>query len=269
MQYERLPMYHRIRDSIDAPKTPFEHILLVASNKPRRCIDLVWIVLGFDPFGFRVSTDWWADDFAFGMVSGVLRGTSASGVKPLSVELEPLCVSTNRRAFPGVNTDANEMELIASEVSEKRMTAYSEAVFLVELNADDMIRESLIEAAMHSPSEKRDLAAQIKMRLVRMFGRKKDDPAFVKAVDDAYLCHSTCKVGRHISQRIESEDGANVDWPSWLCLYRCCLDELKKTFGLPGDIFSDATLSGTDRVEDRRLGELPQRKNAANSNNPK
>ena len=62
MQYDRMEMYRRLRSQLTVPSSPFEHVLLVSSNTPSRCLDVVWIVLGFDPFGFRLSYSWRGPD---------------------------------------------------------------------------------------------------------------------------------------------------------------------------------------------------------------
>ncbi|MCR9118110.1 MAG: hypothetical protein NXI22_14335, partial [bacterium] len=56
-----------------------------------------------------------------------------------------------------------------------------------------------------------------------------------------------------------SEVGAadSIDWEAWLGLYRRCLAEAVEAHGLPGDPFTNATELVTDRVDSRRLGDLP------------
>jgi hypothetical protein len=263
MQYEQLPLYRELRRAIPFPETPFEHVLLVATNAPRRCLDLVWLVLGFDPFGFRLSTDWWGDDFALGLVSGVLRGTTSSAAVSLPVPLDPLCRPTSRRSFADVMPEGEERERVYEEVSRRRHDAYGEAVLLVEERADDLLRENFTESALLSSADARQVGTQVRARLVRMYGRRKDDPSFLAAVEECYGRLTKDQPGTLLRQRIDTDAGAAVvDWPAWLGVYRACLLELRGRFGLPGDPFTNRTTSGVEAVDSRRLGELPPARDA-------
>src|SRR5205823_5682655 len=54
LQYEKRGLYDRLRGLISVPKTDFEHVLFVSTEGRKRTLELVWLVFGFDPFGFRI-----------------------------------------------------------------------------------------------------------------------------------------------------------------------------------------------------------------------
>ncbi len=99
-QYEKAGLYRKLRKRMPMPETEFEHVLLAAGNAGYRTVDLVWVVFGFDPLGFRLCVDWDGGDFAFGVVNGVLADTSASEAIPLGLVDDSLCRPTHLRAAP-------------------------------------------------------------------------------------------------------------------------------------------------------------------------
>ena len=132
MQYERACLYQRMRQKIPLKKTPFEHVMLVAGYAGYRTVDLVWLVLGFDPFGFRLCCDWDGGDFAFGFVNGVLQRTKASEAFPLACPDGLLCGPTDLRAWPGKGKTPLHQVIFA--YFEK---AYQEAVWLRQMDIVD------------------------------------------------------------------------------------------------------------------------------------
>jgi hypothetical protein len=99
MQLEKLPLYAALRESMCVEETPFEHYMLVAANTAQRCLDAVWVIFGFEPFGFRLLDRYEGESFCYGIVNPILKGQSASDLVVLSPPEELLCRPTSRRAF--------------------------------------------------------------------------------------------------------------------------------------------------------------------------
>lgn len=256
MQYDRLEMYQQLRSQVDFPKSDFEHVLFVASNQACRCLDLVWIVFGFDPFGFRLSRRWNGPQIEFALVNGVLRGSTASNVHGIRCGDDLLCAPTSLRAFADTQPEPEERDAIINQVAKRRNEAYGKAVLLVEKQADDLLRQNFIEAAALKPSGTRSLSVLVLDRLTRMFGRRKDDPDFSKEVSTAVNIRVEAMPNDMRAQAIDGpEDESAVAWDEWISVYRKCLDKLVDDFGLPGDIFVNTTESGVEHSGERKLGQ--------------
>jgi hypothetical protein len=258
LQYEKMPLYQSIRAQLDFPVSEFEHILLVASNAAGRCLDMVFIAFGFDPFGFRLSRAWSGENIAIGVVNGILRGQEVSGALPFRLVDELLCAPTFRRAFPDSVPEKATMDAAVSEVGKTRNDAFGRAILLVEKRADELLITNLTEDCLNNPTGDNSVFAAVEKRLARMFGRRSDEPGFCLEVAEVMKKHSTRLDQIVLQQRVASKDACNdVRWNDWLAVYRCCLDELVVNHGLPGDVFVQSAESGLEPPESRRLGELP------------
>jgi len=260
LQYERLEMYRRLRLQLGIAESPFEHVLLVASHTPSRCLDLVWIVFGFDPFGFRLSYNWRGPDVHLAIVNSVLSGGTASMPTAFVPEDAPLCGPTLRRAFPSELPVGEEVDRILREVALRRDEAFQRAVLLLEQRADTLIRENFIEAAMLVPAGARGMQRLVTQRLCNMYGRRRDDAVLIQSAEDTVARFLPELNPEFRDQQIPDEQAAaSVAWDAWLPFYRQCLAAMVDSQGLPGDPFTNATESGIERADVRRLGELPGR----------
>lgn len=255
-QYERMPLYQNLRQRIPHPPTPFEHILLVAGNTPCRCIDMVWIVLGFDPFGFRLCSNWTGGAFAFGAVNGVLAGNSYSEAIPLPPPDELLCQPTKRRAFPELPFPEDEQQQAMEAVSSRRMQAFQEAVLHVEMHADESVIAKFVESSACDAESDRQAGIQVCRKLQRLYGRSADSELFIECLSDSFEQHTRGLRPEILSQMISAEPDA-VDWPVWLNVYRKCLGDLRTPFGMPGDAFQNRSVIRTDHAAGRLVGEHP------------
>lgn len=248
-------MYKELRQHIPHPRTPFEHILLVAGSAPCRCIDAVWIVLGFDPFGFRICSNWSGGTFAFGTVNGVLAGTSYSEAIALPPPDGLLCQPTKRRAFPETPFPEDEQQQAMDEVSSRRLDAFRNAVFHVEMHADQAVIAKFLEAAA-CDADDRNIGVQVCRKLKRLYGRSAETELFAECLSNSFQQHTRDLPSQILSQVCSPEVGA-VDWPVWLNVYRGCLGDLKTPFGLPGDVFQSRSVVRTDHAAERLVGEHP------------
>ncbi|MCY2962064.1 MAG: hypothetical protein NT069_00155 [Planctomycetota bacterium] len=255
-QYERMPMYQDLRQRIPHPLTPFEHILFVAGNTPCRCIDVVWIVLGFDPFGFRVCNNWRGSAFAFGAVNGVLSGTSFSEAVPLPPPDMFLCQPTKRRAFPELPFAEDEQQQAMDDVSSRRSQSFQEAVLYVEMHADESVIAKIVESSDCDATCDRQVGTQIFRRLKRLYGRRADTELFTKYFSGSFDRYTGDLRPEILSQAVSPEPGA-VDWHSWLNVYRNCLGELRTQFGMPGDSFENRNVIRADPTGGRLVGDHP------------
>lgn len=150
IQLEKLALYEALRNSIPFERTPFEHVMLVSGNFAQRCLDAVWIVFGFEPFGFRLCNDYAGRDFSYGLVNPVTKGRSASGVFDLPLTDDLLCRPTDRRSFragPPRPTSLATAAQVGLEIATNRAKAFDLAVFHVYMSADcdDWLIERLQE----------------------------------------------------------------------------------------------------------------------------
>jgi hypothetical protein len=245
MQYDRLPLYRRMRKAIPFVQTPFEHVLLVAGNAPARCIDVVWIVLDFDPFGFRVAHEWHGGSFAFGVVNGVLKGSGVSAAVPLVAPEDLLCHPTNLRSCME-NTLPARRDTDFEEIISRRCAAVMEAAYLADMEAPDALRHNLIQGALCDPPYQRNVGTQLLKRLQGWFMRTANQTELRRAVADVLRRNSRNTPGAILRQRIEDESAAGVDWPSCLNIYRACLADLRSRFGPPVSVFVQETWHRTE-----------------------
>jgi hypothetical protein len=259
LQYEKLGLYQRLRKQIAVPKTPFEHFLIVASNLPARCLELVWIIFGFDPFGFRLCTQWTGEQFALAIINPVLRECTASGPHRLATFDELLCSPTKYRSTIDVDDEECDFEAITCRISEQRGNAYMEAVDLVESNCDSMLKARFVESAALSAASERSFRSQVTQRLVRIFGRRAESEVFIEAVNTVVAQRFRDPNSASLDVALPESIDADWQWPASLGLYRACLADLKLQFGLPGDWFSDPGQARPDPAADRLAGETLDR----------
>jgi hypothetical protein len=244
LQYDKMSLYDRLRNLINVPRTPFEHFLVVATNLPARCLELVWLVFGFDPFGFRLCTQWSGEQFSFAIINPVIRDSAASGPHQLPGFDELLCAPTNFCSIPHAIGDGDNMDGVMEEVmnriSLQRGNAYMEAVDLVENNSDEALKGRFVEAAALSEPGKRSLRSQIRQRLVGIYGRKADSVAFVEAVEAVVAQRFSDSEIACLDVELPNDLDVDWRWTESLGLYRACLADLKLQFGLPGDWFSES-----------------------------
>jgi transcriptional regulator NrdR family protein len=233
MQYDRLDWYRQLRRKIPTPESPFEHMMFAAGSASSHVVDLVWVILGFDPFGFRLCRNWDGGDFAFGFVNGVLADTTTSQACSLGLLDTPLCRPNDLKAV------SRERQCPSHEIGfAKYEEAFKKATYLVQKN-DKHVRESIIRAAEVHGENERDVATQIRKRLRRLYPDTLE-PAFSHVLEIVFDRHTrglTSSQCRHfvLSGRREGD----IDWELWLDIYRKCLDDLVSEFGLPGHIFLD------------------------------
>jgi hypothetical protein len=259
LQYEKVGLYRRLRNQLAFPQTPFEHLLLVATNQPGQCLELVWVVFGFDPFGFRLAVPWRGEQFAFGVVNSIVKGGGVSCPQPLALGDDLLCAPTGRCSIPHRVSSEAQMRGVLELISQERRDAYGKAVELVETTCDANLIECLVEEAGLSGPADRSVRAQVRSRLVRMYGRMKDDQGFQAEVDATLERYAGSVAPDMLEADVTGLGGATGSaWPEVLGLYRACLKELGERFGLPGDNFTNSVGLIMDPSDERLLGELPK-----------
>lgn len=99
LQYEKRGLYDRLRGQIGVPATEFEHVMFASTEARKQTLELVWLVFGFDPFGFQICP-WSHGSFTYAVVNPVLRDEGYSGPHRLSNPGEPLCEPTDLCFMP-------------------------------------------------------------------------------------------------------------------------------------------------------------------------
>jgi hypothetical protein len=224
-----------MRKYIPLAESPFEHVLLVAGNGPARCIDLVWVILGFDPFGFRVAHDWNGGSFALGVVNGVLKNSGVSAAVPLVAPDDLLCHPTEIRsclepAHPG-QSGPNAQEMIS-----RRSAALKQAEYLVDMQAPEALRYNLVQSALCDPPDQRNVGTQILKRLQGWYQRTINETELRRAVADVIRQNTRGELKDALQQRIVEESATGVNWPVCLSIYQTCLAKLRDRLGLPVNV---------------------------------
>jgi hypothetical protein len=235
VQYQKLPLYRAIRERIDFPITPLEHFMLVASNSAARCVDMVWLILDCDPFGFRVCHDWRGEPFAFAFVNGVIQRSTYSPVLMFDPPEELLCGQTPLKSLQK-DTELSHYTSreIADEIAEHRANKFCEATWAVETTADDHVRGMLTGQASTADEEGRRLRSLVTQRLARCYSEGDDN---VSACDEArrIITDLLLRVGPSAASQVVSDAATpSVDWDVWLKIYRDGLQRMRERFGLPG-----------------------------------
>ena len=257
LQYEKRGLYDRLRSQIPVPTTEFEHVLFASSEARQRTLELVWLIFGFDPFGFQICR-WPHGSFTYAVVNPVLREEGYSGPHRLGNPGEPLCEPTDLCSMPWKLTERDDIQPVLDRISDERRNAYGQAVKLVEMTGDENLVENFQEATALSDPNERTVQVRVRSRLVRMYGRKKDDANFLTEVDATLRRHADQFSQDLFSRPLDGLEPSNADdWNSVIRLYRLCLADLEHCFGLPGDNFSHSSGSIVDPSEQRSIGELP------------
>jgi hypothetical protein len=253
LQYEKLPDYARLRHYMDMDRvTQFEHVLFAAGSIPNRCIDIVWVVFGFDPFGFRVSHDYHGPAFCYGFVNPIHKGYLCSPLRELPTLDYLLCRPTNRRTFPDALLTENECEEIVADISSKRLHADCQAVLLIENTCDDFLISMLKVAG--SLSETPPLMRVLLLNRLRMlYGRQGNSAKLVGETAQCFENALRVLPTDVRNQSIEDANNAN-SWSQWLDLYRYSLKATVAQFGLPGDGFVNDSRRTTYRTDEHQLG---------------
>ena len=204
-----------------------------------RTVDLVWVVFGFDPLGFRLCVDWDGGDFAFGVVNGVLADTSASEAIPLRLVDDSLCRPTHLHHCPG--TDWRPPAESRPSATRRRTR---KAVYLVQMRADGAIIRSFKEAARVEQAMQGRIESLVEDKLLRLYAHTQDQARLSIAVKESLRRHTGALSAQQREQRVVSGEGVgDVDWGLWLGVFRRCLDECASQFGPPGHIFLEKATS--------------------------
>jgi hypothetical protein len=255
LQYEKTALYRELRQQVPQSETPFEHVLFAVANGPSQCLDAVWCVFGFDPFGFRLSTNWQGDQFGLCVINPIMRDMSASGPHRISLPDSLLCMPTNRCTLPLTSSD-EEMKDVLFVISRERGQAFGEAVRLVEMTADNHVTECLVEAAKLASPEDRTAERQIALRVTNMYGRRRSDPAFVEEVRS--IVRSVLAGQPDLAAINDVTATTKNDLETVVRAYRRCLQSAIDRFGDPGDHFLHSCGIVLDPGDERLIGDLPK-----------
>jgi hypothetical protein len=241
LQYGKIGLYKGIREQVKFEKTPFEHFMIASANYATHSLDLVWLVAGFDPFGFRLADDWMGESFTFTFVNGILNETRCSDAIYLP-QSYVLCDPTLRRSFPEIEStqetvaeEANSaLQKAIGDVSGARRTALCNAVHLVETTSDEYVIQGMAQRAMLLEENQRNMPAVINERLKRLFGDRSQSKEFASLLSTLFKDETSNLPFFPSGQRINSKRGDGVDWPQWLRVYRNILTKLEEKYGLVG-----------------------------------
>ncbi len=257
MQYENLELFRELRTKVSQDVSPFEHTLIASANVATRTLDLVWNAFGFDPFGFRFR-NWTGEGFTLVFVNPILAKTQVSELVEIPSTML-LCKPTDRRAFPDQFTTGDEMQQAMAEISCARQEAWNDAVYLVEMEADDLIRANLALAGDLADGETR-MRQLIERRLIRMYGRKAGDSDFVADVESIVDERMGSVRSEMLNETYFADaENADISWDQWLAAYRDCLGNAVKQHGKPGDAFQASSGIIHDKVDAQPLGQEPDR----------
>lgn len=256
LQYERRALYDRLRDQVNVPRTEFEHVLFASTRGGGQALQVVWLVFGFDPFGFQLGS-WLHAPFSYAVINPVLREEGYTGPHRLPDLNESLCVPTDRCSMPWNMKESDDPQPILDEVSRERHTAFRRAVKLVEMTADRTLVGCFGESGELAKPEYKSVRQQVCARLVRMYGRKSVETTFLDAVDATLARHDTAVLNGLLTRAVSGLGDEAPEWSSVLGYYRRCLTDLELNFGLPGDPFTNSSGYVVDPADQRRLGQLP------------
>jgi hypothetical protein len=257
IQLEKLEFYAALRAKMEVKQTPFEHFMLVAGNLPQRCIDGVWVVFGFEPFGFRLCHAYDGSEFCYGIVNPVLKGFSASRLIKLNPGDELLCRPTNRRSSQVVEDGSDDeeavldaMKRVASEIGPLRARACDEALYRVHIQpeCEGWLVERLRE--LHAARGFTRVVDLIEARLCSLYPNKKTSSDF-RTRSENVLDRYIQEPDNVKTQTVEDVESRNL-WPAWLSVFRLALKDLVDFYGLPGGgVFCDAEISANPDAWDQ------------------
>jgi hypothetical protein len=192
IQIEKIPLYVSLRNEMKVAQTPFEHYMLAAGNAAQRCIDAVWMILGFEPFGFRVSRKFYGPDFCIGFVNPIIKGNGASAAIELGPQDDLLCRPTKRRSFhPGGDEAAirKSLEHVLSEIIPLRAGAFDKAVYVVNTHpsCDDWVIERLRQLRLHHQGK--SIIGLFEQRLWDLYPHRHTNSEFKTAIQQALQMH--------------------------------------------------------------------------------
>jgi len=252
MQYERIQIVNKIRAKVAYPSTPFEHVIIATGSASGRCVDLVWNIFGFDPFGFRLTESWTGCDFCFVIVNGVMLTSPKPSLVEVPATGELLCKRSNLSTFAAAPPCTNLISLT-------RIENCAKAALLREQNANEAVISGIVAASLCDPLSERIFPIQLERRSTRMFGMKGDDSQFkdrlqqVLSIAIAELCPDTTE--STVANDVRNE---KADWATWLNIYRKTLHELHREFGQPTNRFVIETeVAYTDGTTESIRGNLP------------
>ena len=252
LQYEKMDLFKSLRRQIDLEERQFEHQLFVSGNPACRCLDMVWVILGFDPFGFRLSRNWQGEAFCYAVLNPIVKSEAFSGPHDLIAPIDLLCAPTFRCSIQSTDNTAL-IEQGVTQIAERRGKAYCDAVEAVEMLDDHCLADRFLEAAMLDSPTSRSVQQQIRKRLVGLYGRTGKTDEFTKKLDSVLSARFTSIPGSLLDATISDDTGASLVWAPVLQLYRECLTDLRTSFGPPGDCFTDPMELAVDSESGRLM----------------
>ncbi|MCJ7544798.1 MAG: hypothetical protein MUP47_09605 [Phycisphaerae bacterium] len=231
LQYQLLPQIAKHRCSVEAPRTEFEHVMMVSGDPARKTLDAVWLIADTDPWGFRLADDWCGAYFTCLFVNGILRGTTASKPRWLDfpcVECKPTMMRSLPPALP--HNEALVWKACADDVythvNVTRIEAYRRAVWYVEMHCDETVAQELAKIARANSEGDRSALCAVKERLARFYAlRIKDDSdrrrfedvveGGIRKITDSLACQSMDGCGEN-----------EVNWGKWVPIHRGLLSDL-------------------------------------------
>jgi hypothetical protein len=237
LQYEKRGLYKRLRNQIEAhsAETEFEHVVFVAADGPSRTIDAVWLMFGFDPFGFRLCHNWTHEPFAYAFVNPILKNEKPTGLLKIVLGDELLCRPTDRSSVQRTDTKNEDVESVIATISKEHCDATSRAVLLVENRADDYVKDSILATAADAEPKEQSVSNQIRVRLIHLF-RRDEDAGFLQELELILSTTADSIPRRLLGERIVPNPRETIDWSTIIGCYRQCLAKLVERFGLPGGV---------------------------------
>jgi hypothetical protein len=230
VQFQNLRMYDDIRQRIAFPKTPFEHILICCGNPSTRTIDLVFNCFGFEPYSFRLCSNWRGEPFTLCIINGVVAGSGYT-FKYLPGDTMTLGRQNMLRSvrINNARPDKHTLEVF----TRNRGTAVQDAFLLVENTCDSHIAEMLVEGA-----ENRDMQfwhEAVALRLQRLSACQTDEDETLSGTNNLTR---TWRESLPRTRRSERLSDLSVDVSFWLKQYRKLLKGMIELFGKPEVLFS-------------------------------
>jgi len=232
IQYGKLEVIKRHRAQLPSPISEFEHVLIASGNMASRSLDIVWLIAGTDPFGFRVSHDWDGGDFTCSIINEMLKGGQVHGpfwkAMPTSV-----CEPTVYRSFHAGKRTEDQIRQIVSEIASHRWNACRRADLVAETTCDDYVITNLVDAAVKDPLFGHAIESAVRGRLENLFRPALEDPARRQVFDrlvESYLTQMP-ETGRKSIVQVAT-DRQRINWATWLKVYRELILVLQREIGI-------------------------------------
>jgi hypothetical protein len=256
IQYEKLAVLQRLRDRASGPRQPFEHVLIASANNATRTLDCVLWVAGIDPFGFRLTDDWRDGDFICISVNGMLAQGVVTGPVWEGIP-ESICQPTNRRSFPGHGNEA-VMQNAMSEMAVYRADGHRRAIDLVERSLPDLLIRRVTTTAQLNQTGDHTIGAACRERLNRLYQRRIISAAARQDFDAVITAAFSTLHPQVLAVPIPANGPAPaINWQPVLDAYYQALNELSQRFGLPGEVFVNASVIGTNTRGEGRIDDHP------------